>query len=220
MKSKTFILSILASFVFILVTVFDSCKKKDDTGSQDEFVDPRDGQSYKTVVIGTQTWFAENLNYESSNSWHYLDDAVNGNIYGRLYTWESALTACPNGWHLASDNEWKVMEMFLGMSQEQADGNFQRSNEPFTTVGRKLKSISGWFEDGNGDNSSGFIGLPGGYRASNGGYDFLGKDGSFWTSTDYGNLMSNFRQLHYSEDWVFRSNTYKDTGYSVRCMKD
>lgn len=221
MKQKLIGLSVV-----ILLSIL-SCGKDDPEPSDDivdpnVFIDARDGQSYKTVVIGTQTWFAENLNYESSNSWDYLDDTVNGNIYGRLYNWDAANTACPTGWHLASDDEWKTLEIFLGMTPEQADTYNQRGEEPFTTVGKHLKSTSGWFENGNGDNSSGFSALPGGYRSDFGEYDHLGKYGNFWTSTEYGigDWGSKFRLLYYEEDWVYRSNTYKDTGFSVRCLKD
>lgn len=72
-------------------------------GTTGTFTDPRDGQTYATVEIGNQTWFAQNLNYETSNSWTYIDDPANGDIYGRLYTWEAALNACPSGWHLPGD---------------------------------------------------------------------------------------------------------------------
>ena len=62
--------------------------------------DVRDGKTYQTVTLGDQTWFAQDLNYETGNSWCYKDDAANCEAYGRLYDWETALTACPAGWHI------------------------------------------------------------------------------------------------------------------------
>ena len=80
------------------------------------FTDPRDGQTYKTVKIGDQIWLAENLNYDpaAGNSWCYEDDTANCAVYGRLYDWETAKTACPAGWHLPSEDEWDQLIAFLG----------------------------------------------------------------------------------------------------------
>lgn len=76
--------------------------------------DERDGQDYKTVKIGTQTWMAENLNYVTGTSWCYGDAESNCAVYGRLYNWETARTACPTGWHIPSDDEWLTLVDNMG----------------------------------------------------------------------------------------------------------
>ncbi len=79
------------------------------------FTDHRDGKCYKWIKIGSQIWMAENLNYlSSSGSWCYDDLISNCNIYGRLYDWETAMTACPIGWHLPSSEEWESLTLYLG----------------------------------------------------------------------------------------------------------
>lgn len=75
--------------------------------------DPRDGKTYKTVVIGTQTWMAENLNYGMRYSWELVSKKT-GRHYGRAYPWKVALKACPEGWHLPSGKEFLNLLEFLG----------------------------------------------------------------------------------------------------------
>jgi uncharacterized protein (TIGR02145 family) len=121
------------------------------------FTDKRDGAKYKWVTIGTQTWMAENLNYETGNSKCYDDDTKNCAKYGRLYDWETAQTVCPTGWDLPS----------------QSEVNYLVANFGGRDVGGKLKAKSGWKrsyssdEDGNGTDNFGFNALPGG-RANHG----------------------------------------------------
>ena len=145
------------------------------------FTDYRDGQIYKIIAIGNQIWFAENLNYEMDNSWWFDNYSSNGDIYGRLYNWNAALTACPNGWHLPTDEEFKTLEMELGMSQSEVDERgFRGTNE-----GSKMKSTEGWEEFGNGINSSGFSALPGGFRFSYGVFILIQKEGYWRSATEY-----------------------------------
>lgn len=179
-----------------------------------------DENNYAVVTIGTQTWMAENLNYETANSWWYNNSSVNGAIYGRLYKWGEALTACPSGWHLPSDDEWKILEMHLGMSQSEADQTGWRG----TDEGGKMKETgtTHWNSPNTGaTNSSGFTALPGGFRNWGGDFGDLGGGGYWWTSsvTQAGNTAWT-RALTYSYDKVFQGYDIKVAGYSVRCVRD
>ncbi len=185
-------------------------------GATGTFTDPRDGQTYATIEIGSQIWFAENINYEMGDSWWYDNSSANGDVYGRLYTWDAALNACPNGWYLPNDEEWKTMEMYLGMSQSEADNTSYRG----TDEGEKMKTISGWNDNGNGTNSSGFNAFPGGFRSNFGSFSRLGSYGLWWSSTEYSGSRAWFRDMYYNSDQVHRDGSYKTYGFSVRCLKD
>jgi uncharacterized protein (TIGR02145 family) len=179
------------------------------------FVDPRDGHTYFIVKIGNQTWFAENLNYKTKNSWCYDNDPANCKIYGRLYTWDAAKNACPDGWHLPEDEEWKQLEMFLGMSRSTADKTEWRGyNES-----KKLKSKSGWSDNINGSNSSGFNALPGGYKTWHS-FDVIGDIGYWWSATTYSPTHAWTRSLYSDLQMIMRGAVYKTLGCSVRCLKD
>lgn len=183
--------------------------------SDNTFIDPRDGKTYNIAEIGTQTWFVENLNFETQNSWWYDNNTVNGETYGRLYNWQAALSACPSGWHLPSDQEWKVLEMHLGMSQFEADLEGLRG----TDEGKKLKSISGWNNYGNGDNTSGFTGLPGGLYNTSVFFE-IGNYGNFWAADEFSTSNSVIRILCFDDDRIQRGNSNKSFAFSVRCIKD
>lgn len=182
------------------------------------FSDPRDGQHYSTAEIGENTWFLENLNYESENSSWYGNSSENGDTYGRLYTWDAAMTSCPNGWRLPSDSDWKALEMALGMSQSQADGKFLRGSDE----GKKLKSDNGWNLDGNGIDQVGFKALPGGMINDNGNSLYKGGYGAWWTSTKHEDQdwIKWYRYLESSEDKVGRNGYSKLVSFSVRCVKN
>ena len=104
------------------------------------FTDLRDGKTYKTVKIGYQVWMAENLNYETDSSCCYEDKKFFCHKFGRLYSWNAAMQACPAGWHLPSDNEWKTLFEAVGGESVLDDMTIRF----YTTAGKKLKSSNGW----------------------------------------------------------------------------
>jgi uncharacterized protein (TIGR02145 family)/uncharacterized repeat protein (TIGR02543 family) len=166
--------------------------------------------SCKSVTIGSQTWMAENLNYkvaDGTGSWCYENSADNCAKYGRLYDWETAMTACPSGWHLPSRDEWNNLVSAVG-----------------SPAGTKLKSKDGW-SSGNGTDDFGCSALPGGYR-DNDGYRFFhyaGSLGYWWTTTtEGGSSIVYSRYMGYDRDYVYEGSNYKRNGFwcSVRCVKN
>lgn len=180
-------------------------------------VDSRDNQTYETVKIGTQTWFAENLNFETENSWWYKNEAANGDIYGRLYTWDAAVIACPGGWHLPTDDEWKILELYLGMSIEEVDrgGGLYRGIDE----GQRLKSATGWLELLPGTDEVGFAALPGGERNTSGMFTYKGSIGVWWTASTYVEARWN-RAIGTNETGIYRGVSNPNYGCSVRCIKN
>ncbi|MBF0430505.1 MAG: hypothetical protein HQK83_04460 [Fibrobacteria bacterium] len=184
-------------------------------------VDSRDDQVYKKVTIGTQTWMAENLNYEpsSGNSWCYDNNSSNCVTYGRLYDWNTAVAdnhgngydVCPEGWHLSSDNEWKTLEMAIGMTKAEADSTGYRG----TIEGQELKSIS-W----GGTDIHGFSVLPAGRRYG-GDNEFVdnGNLACFLTGTSYLPSTIRIRTIGTTNNGVYRSSSTDVWGYSIRCIK-
>jgi uncharacterized protein (TIGR02145 family) len=169
-----------------------------------KYTDPRDGKTYKTITIGTQIWMAENLNYATSDSW--CDQC---SIYGRLYTYDAAVNACPSGWHLPTDAEWTVLTDYL-------DGE--------SVAGAKLTSKKGWasFANAGATNSSKFTALPGGRRMENGEIWNRNEGADWWTSTEYSSNEAWMRIIcsFGSGCKIERLQTTKNYGYSVRCVKD
>ena len=180
------------------------------------FTDPRDEQTYKTVKIGNQIWMAENLNYASSSgSWCYNDNSVNCSIYGRLYNWVTAQSVCPVGWHLPSNDEWHKLSLFL-------DPEAVNERVESQAGGGMLKSISGWNSPNVGaTNESGFSALPGGDRNYYGVFNYSGKYGNWWSSTEY-KSSPLCRSLNNDNGNViaFFGQTGENDGMSVRCIKD
>jgi len=180
-------------------------------------IDPRDGQEYRIIKIGTQTWMAENLNYLTPDSYCFGDEPSNCTEYGRLYTWDAAMNACPSGWHLPSDGEFEILLKFVGGVQDR--------RKHWIGAGEKLKSAIGWdicFKDvRNGTDAFFFSALPVGCRGLVGRrYTSEGTSTIFWSSTEFGSSVADFMRLGSGNDDVYLSRDLKNLGYSVRCLKD
>jgi uncharacterized protein (TIGR02145 family) len=136
--------------------------------------------------------------------------------FGVLYNWSSAAKACPAGWHLPSDTDWMILEKTLGMEDTWLTG-WRPSGE----VDRKIKSLTGWKRNGNGDNTSGFDVLPAGCRLANQS-GFAGAEGQtfFWTSTEEASGKAWSRGLAYVALGINRTSEYQEYGFSVRCVKN
>ncbi len=193
------------------------------------FTDSRDGNIYKWVKIGNQIWLAENLKYlpdvvgpetgSETTPYYYVYDyngtvaadaksSNNYQIYGVLYNWPAAINACPSGWHLPSDDEWAQLIEFLGGS---------------SIAGGKLKeSGTAHWQAPNTDatNESLFTALPGGERNFNSVFAGIGQVGSWWSSTEFSSSSAWFRYMFYNYGGVSRNNPSKESGLSVRCVKD
>jgi len=180
------------------------------------FTDPRDEQTYKTVKIGNQIWMAENLNYASSSgSWCYNDNSANCAIFGRLYSWKTAISACPIGWNLPSNDDWH--ELALVQDPDAANEDIES-----LIAGDKLKNKTGWGNPSTGTtNESGFSALPGGSRDYNGVFGWAGSSGDWWSSTEYMSYVL-CRSMHKDDNKVraFTFSKSDGVGFSVRCIKD
>ena len=197
-----------------------------------EITDPRDGKVYNTIDIGDQTWFAENLNYwgEDGNLGQ-CNDLYDSNCeeYGRYYDWHDAKEACPPGWRLPSDDDWKQLERFLGMPEDEVNQEYgdRGANQKLGSI---LKNCTGWGTDGNGVdangiNSIGFSALPAGeIRSESSGNLYLGYgyEASFWTSSGYSSQYPTclFRAVGKSFDGILYDGEMNHHDMPVRCVKE
>ena len=228
-------------FCGILVLLFTGCIKEDDPlplMKFSTFTDSRDNRSYRYLEIGGQTWMMDNLAWlpaisrstiGSATEPHYYVTGYDGSdrtgavitqnyiTYGVLYNHPAALTACPAGWHLPGDKDWKLLSMSQGMSQADADSiGFSLS----PVAGAALKSKTGWLFDGNGTNTSGFSALPGGCRSQFTGCYFSGNESYFWTSTENNPESAWYRKMVSEFGSIYRYFSDKSEGMSVRCVKN
>jgi len=191
------------------------------------------GYTYASIVLGNgQEWMAENLrtttyangdpipNVTDNAQWqnlttgawaHYNNDSQYENPYGKLYNWYTVAdprNVCPTGWHVPSDAEWTILSDYLGGE---------------SLAGGKMKSTgTQYWQSPNQDatNESGFSGLPGGFRDSNGSFYYIGSLGGWWSSTEYDTFSAWLRRLIYSNGTVYRNDFYLQNGFSVRCLRD
>lgn len=189
--------------------------------------DSRDGQVYTTVKIGDHWWMSQNLNFATENSWWYDEKKENGDIYGRLYTYADAKKACPQNWHLPSDDEWKQLEQSIGLSENETWKKGWRGDT--SNVGLKLRANSKlWPSAGSTIAGSGFNALPAGYRKHSVilfsihkiSFNNAGTHAGFWTSTKAGGSSAYYRYLDHSKNSVFRYSYFDKAGFSVRCVKN
>jgi len=204
--------------------------------SDKSIVSDIDGNTYKTVQIGTQVWMAENLktakyndgttipNITDSEQWsnltsgawcYYGNNVVNNANYGKLYNWYAVSkttngnkNVCPTGWHVPTDAEWTVLTDYLGGK---------------SVAGGKMKEVgtTNWNSPNTeSTNMSLFTGLPGGYRNSLGGYGGIGSFGYWWSSTENGTADAWNRFLYNGNGNASSFNLSKEDGLSVRCLRD
>ncbi|MBQ9226957.1 MAG: fibrobacter succinogenes major paralogous domain-containing protein [Fibrobacter sp.] len=196
--------------------------------------DLRDGQTYRTTVIGSQTWMAENLNYETENSYCYKDKGYHCDTYGRLYPWAAAMDnvgkwsgsgkdcgdgktcsatylvrgVCPEGWRLPNIVDWETLITTVGGS---------------AIAGRMLKADSGWNnadggKSGNGTDAYSFSALPAGDITIS--YSDIGYATYFWSSSETDIFTAVAMTLYKDRDNGMMSLAYKSRSFSVRCLKD
>jgi len=217
-------LKFLAVFACTLLCI--ACGQEKDT-----FTDTRDGKVYKTVKIGEQVWMAENLNYKEEGSKCYGEDGKVYNIdevkitlgsaeiqancekYGRLYNWETAIKACPDGWHLPNKAEWHELVVAVGGVE---------------MAGEYLKATSGWARymviiSGNGRDKYGFSALPSGFRfpdhGREGNFHGIGYGGFWWTASERPYKNARTVQAEYRSSDLSLRDEQKDYLYSVRCLQ-
>ena len=191
------------------------------------------GNVYKTIVIGTQEWMAENLkvsHYRNGNPiplitnssiwaqlntgatcWYNNDSVTYNCPYGKLYNWYAVAdqrNVCPTGWHVPSDAEWTTLTTFLG-GELVAGGKMKSTGTQYWTS-----------PNSDADNFSGFSGLPGGLRYFAGALDDIGYNGYWWSSSQFNGNSAWYRGLYYGLSTVGRTNFNKLSGFSVRCLKD
>jgi len=182
------------------------------------FTDSRDGKTYKTVKIGTQTWMAENLAFKAETGcMAYDNNENNAKTYGYLYNWETAMKVSPSGWHLPSEKEWATLNTYLG-------GDSIAHNK------LKEAGTAHWKEaDDFATNESKFTALAGGKYSYDSfhkktKFESIGSYGFWWSSTtepgERNYLNAYFRTLgDYYKNEKLDSAT-KSLGFSVRCVKD
>jgi len=229
-------------FLAYLVVLFQvSCKKdimqpKSNSCPGIPTVTDVDNNTYKTVQIGTQCWTQSNLKVSkyrngvniptglSNSAWQnttsgaygiYNNDQVNDGLYGKLYNYYAVTDSrglCPTGWHVPSDAEWTTLENQLGGSN--VAGGALKSTATQPTPG-------GWNSPNTGaTNSSGFTAMPGGLRRSSGVFNSMSGTGGWWSSSvlSGSDAWTRYLDLNYSN--ITRTNSFRTTGLSVRCLKD
>ena len=222
-KSTLFV----AGFVLALVLIFSCSSGDNDIDTIASSGKGNDISNYRTTVIGTQTWMAENLDYAVEGSKCYDNAPANCVKYGRLYDWATAMNLspncnsnscadqiqskhqgiCPNGWHIPSDDDWDILMNYLGNS---------------SVAGAKLKATSVWNNNGNGNGTDEyeFSALPGGYGYLDGSFSNAGDIGNWWSASEDYNGVAYYSLMYYDSEYVYLLSYDKSLMFSVRCLQD
>lgn len=206
--------------------------------------DPRDGKTYKTMQIGEQCWMRDNLNIgtrvdstvtqtdnETVEKYCYRDTEDSCDVHGGLYQWDemmsytsdtSAQGICPAGWHIPSDYEWELLEGTVDSLYAVGDPEWDKIGYRGYDAGKVLKDSSGSWHCycHTGDDSYRFTALPSGARDIYSNYFGYEYSAYFWTSTAEGVELARIRDMHTYQSKIGRSDTFKETGASVRCLRD
>ena len=229
---KNMMIFFFFTMIFVIGCSDNSTNNPDNPISDTVFTDSRDGKKYSIVKINSQVWMSENLNASTyrngdpiryvrtpeewvdaaekkEGAWCYYDnDPKNGEVYGKLYNWYAVNDSrglAPKGYHIPSNAEWTILTDFLGGEE---------------IAGKKMKSTTGWTGSGNGDNSSGFNGLSGGYCRYNGYFIRISDYGYWWSSSENYTNSAYSRVLYNGNKGVSRYVVDKGEGFSVRCLRD
>ncbi len=235
----------LALTAIVIASLFSGCKKdaESDAVRETGTVTDVDGNVYATVKIGDQWWMAENLNtkhFSDSSSIQEIKTnsdwaAASASAYcqydqnplapGLLYNWAAVNDTrklAPAGWHIATDADWKKLEVAAGMSTADLDQNGWRGKGVAEAL--RMSSPEGWtvVSDVWSTNTTGFTALAGGCRLFDGRWSDPGlyATGFWWTATASDSLSAIYRYMDYKKTTVFRSLFSKQYGCSVRCVKD
>ncbi len=212
--------------VLILLLICFACisyasEENPPTGTMGKYVDARDGYSYRTITVGNREWFAENLKYEgdihlgtnreSNKPTRYYPNGKSDNVslYGYLYNWVAAEKACPSGWRLPTNSDWREL----------------RNSFPGENVGSQMATRedlwnNGTLERASGFGKSGFDVLPAG--SFDGEFGNFGSFAYFWTSNEYEYFSGNayYQYIYYNYTGVAKNYSSKMDGFSVRCVRD
>ena len=189
--------------------------------SYGEFLDKRDNQVYRTLVISNHVWTAQNMNYEIEseendeiNSWCYDNEPENCKKFGRLYTWEAAKKVCPEGWHLPTKDEW--LELFTEHSCEIEKDD--TNSIIYRCAGTSLKAIDSWDYDTDNTNEYGFSVVAAGLMTS-GKFKNKGVSSYLWTATAPYEIIATLVTFEYNEDFTRFVLINRNVGLPVRCVK-
>jgi uncharacterized protein (TIGR02145 family) len=231
----------LFASIGILIGVTFSCNNEDDIqyDLKPGTVTDIDGNTYRTVIIGSTEWMAENLKVTRYNdsrtienpgkdnaawennstgafSWYNNDEPDHKEKYGALYNWHAVNTGklCPAGWRVPIDEQWTNVNKYL-VSYTDPDSEIKSAEGRLTLE----NSGKGGFDPIPG--GARFSGLPGGANKSGEGYFYYrDKSARWWTSTEHSAANAIYRSLYPESTNIYRGQNSKETGFSVRCYRE